>query len=339
MNKLQPTARTKYDRMENPPPIRLTERDEQLLQAIYDYGGFLTVRHIYEFFFKGKDQRTMERRISKLFHNGYIEWPSLHQRRTKPIPEIVYWLGWKGILHIASMQGINLNEPKRLTNNQLKLLKSRLKDNGLLWLDEPIWIQLSHDIQTIDVRLAFERGVEELPGLRIEDWINEANFRVEKDRVELSNKRPGRIIIPDLYLLVIDAERKASGVEEHKARLLFEIDMANHATTRFAKEKLSAYSAYLGSPAFEERFHSKNGVWLIVTTGKKRMKHLLRTAKSILKEKQQHFLFSTHHLIRTSNPLSAPIWWIAGRDKPISLYKTPMADERLDEIVYQAVAK
>lgn len=330
--------KSKFDRVDSPPPIRLTDRDIDLIQAIQDYGGFLSFRHLHYLFFEGRDRRTMERRLSILFHNQYLEWPSLEQRRTKPIPEAIYWLGWRGILLIAALQGVDITEPVSDSLNQMKLLEKELRSQGIYWLSEPHWIQTPHDIKVIDLRLAFERGLGALPNLALVDWVNEHSFRVDHDRVSIDNGKGKRGVIPDLYLMLVDEGRKSSGDPEHKAHLLFEIDMATRDNPRFEREKLQAYAAYIGSPAFKERFYSEVGSWLVVTTGKKRMRNLIRQTIKLPAEKRRHFFFSTFHQVDHSNPLTDPIWWRPGAKEPVSLIPKVGLKRSQAELVYRAAA-
>ena len=87
----------RFNRAENPPGMRFRARDEDILNSIYEYGGVLAKRQLKEMFWPDSTCRAMEKRLSKLYHNGYIDWPNHEQRRTAPIPEPVYWLGWRGL--------------------------------------------------------------------------------------------------------------------------------------------------------------------------------------------------------------------------------------------------
>ena len=65
-------------------------------QTIYANDGVLARRHLKALFWPEMTKQAMEQRLSTLYHNGYLNWPNLEQRRTKPIPEPVVWLGWRG---------------------------------------------------------------------------------------------------------------------------------------------------------------------------------------------------------------------------------------------------
>lgn len=326
---------SKYDRVETPPPIRVTDRDLELIQGIYDYGGFLTIRHIRRIFFPGLSSRTMERRLSVLFHNNYLERPSLLQRRHRPIPEAIYWLGWRGILGVAALQGLDIPEPKNESKAQLKQLETELRSNGVYWLREPHWVQLRHDIRVIDVRLEFEKALLKLPDLTLAKWANEHHFRADYDSV-LMNGGKRRGVIPDFYMMLVDESRKAVGDPEHKAHLLIEVDMASRDNPRFEREKLQVYADYIGDQSFIDRFGSKVGSWLIITTGKRRMKNMLLQAEKVDEGKKKHFYFTTFHLLNSSNPLTDPIWSKPGSSQPLPLLPDSTRNGGERRLVYEA---
>lgn len=312
-------AQTKYDRMKQPPPIRLTVRDEKILLTIYEYGGLLTARHIHQLFFNGKSKRTVERRIATLFHNGYLERPRLHHHRTKAIPESFYWLGLKGILHIATSIGKPVEEPTSDTKSAKKKVKAHLRKKEIYWLDQPHWQNLVHDIRGIDVRLAFLRAIKSRPHLRVQQWINEMAFRSNVDKVSIPGSSLKRGVIPDFFLHFIDEKKHKAGNRHHHVRLLFEIDMANHSAPRFQRQKIEAYARYIDSQAFLERFSATQAHWLVVTTGKKRLDNLQRTIESINSSMQSRFSLSTFQLVTKSDPLTDAIWQRVGKRDPIPL--------------------
>ena len=96
-------------------PMRFQQRDESILKTIQSYDGILARRQIKEMFWEDASNQAMERRLSLLFHNHYLNWPNVEQRRTRPIPEPIVWLGWRGILHLAQQQThFDAAEPKAM---------------------------------------------------------------------------------------------------------------------------------------------------------------------------------------------------------------------------------
>ena len=135
------SRRPRYRRADLSPPMRFQARDAAILQAIYENDGILARRHLKALFWPHATKQAMEQRLSSLYHNGYLNWPNLEQRRTKPVPEPVVWLGWRGALSIAGQHGVQVQPPKSSNENQLRIIEKRLRDQGIRWHREPRWIQ------------------------------------------------------------------------------------------------------------------------------------------------------------------------------------------------------
>jgi len=255
----------------------------------------------------------------------HLNWPNLEQRRTKPIPEPVVWLGWRGALSVAGQYGIQIQLPKNNNENQLRKLQSHLRDQGIRWHREPRWIQLAHDLAVVDFKLAIERSAHQLPSIKMEKWLSESVFRSNTDVVSFQLKgKDGKVRISkkgvclDAYFEVVDEKRRAKG-EPHRARFLLELDMATHDNPSFGREKILPGVAYIKSPAYKVRFGFNSGRWLLVTTGSKRMENLMRQTKERAKKDAPMFYFTTLDELTSVNVLTVPIWQQVGRDELIPL--------------------
>ena len=175
---------SRFHRAENPPPMRFQDRDRKLLQMIYDFDGVMSRRQIKALFWPGKSTQAMDVRLSKLFHNGYLNWPDDFQRTPTPIPESIIWLGWKGILVVAGMAGQHIDPPVRINENQLRTLQAKLRKLGIRWQREPNWNNPLHDLLVNDFRLSITKSLHQLPSLSLETWMPESDFRAETDRIE-----------------------------------------------------------------------------------------------------------------------------------------------------------
>jgi hypothetical protein len=303
--------------------MQFQERDGAILAAIYEYGGVLARRHLKSMFWPEATLRAALKRLAKLVDNGYLARPTTHQRKTQPIPEPVYWLGWKGILWIAAQTGAAVEPPTNQGENQMRRLARRLRDRGIRWLREPRWIQLAHDLAVVDFRLAVERAVGEVPALRLEQWIHESEFRSDGDTVEYRIAgRDGKVrqakkrVYPDSYFVVVDEGRLAQGLLA-RARFLLELDHATHANERFGREKVAPGLAYVKSPEYKARFGENSGRWLVVTTGRVRMRNLMRQTRQVAGAGV--FLFTTFDWLDTGNVLTDPVWRQVGREEPMPL--------------------
>jgi hypothetical protein len=307
-------------------PMRFQDRDGEILQAIANYGGLLAKRQLKRLFWPGKSLRAMEKRLAKLHENGLITWPNYEQRRIKPLPEPILWLGWKGALWLAGKTGASIPAPANDGENQMRLLENRLREAGFHWLREPRWMQLEHDLAIIDFRLAVEQSILKLPHLAVEEWIHERTLHSNMDVVEFEiEDREGKIkrekkgVCPDSYFVVIDQRRQIGG-SPARARFLFELDMSTHDNPSFGREKAIPGEAYIKSAAFKKRFGYNSGRWLVVTTGAVRMKNMIAQTKESLGTAARVFLFTTFDHFREENVLTSPIWYQADHQKPLALF-------------------
>ena len=310
----------------NKRPMRFQKRDALILQAIQDYGGVLAKRHIQDLFWRGKSERAMQNRLSKLQSGGYLEWPSIEQRKLYPIPEPIAWLGWKGAMQIASQHNLKVDSPKAINENQLRGLELALRKMDFRWLREPRWSQLTHDLTLIDVRLKIEYDVARMKDVIISHWINETDFRVDFDQVSFSYKdRHGNVrqkkrgVIPDGYFCLVD-QKRASQALPAKAHFFVEVDMATHDNPSFGIEKVAVGAAYIHSRAFASRFGSNNGRWLIITTGEVRMKNLMAHTLQRAGKDSGLFFFSTFTELFSHHCFEDQMWSVCdSTDKQILL--------------------
>ena len=314
---------SKYARAKNPPPTKVTDRDTKIFAFIHDYGGMAAFRHLFDQFWLGRNPRLAEKRISKLFHNQYLEWPDEEQRNTKAIPEAIYWLGGKGAIGLAQSRGVDVPMPDSMSETKQRNLKRVLKEHGIFWKREPSWGQIAHDLDVVDIRLSFEKAIEELPHLNLINAIPESVFRSKPDTVMINGKSKG--VIPDLFLMIEDGNLRSAADEKYKARLLFEHDRSTHDNPSFRIDKVVPYAKYIFSPAFKERFGFNAGYWLVIAMGKKRMGYLIHDVKEAAPDKAHLFFFSTLDKVISQNPLTSPIWMdaITTRFGPLIENPTP----------------
>jgi hypothetical protein len=306
----------------NPPPMRFQPRDGEILTAIYQNDGVLGRRHIKSMFWYKTSEQAMEHRLSLLYRNSYLDWPNTEQRRTKPIPEPIVWLGWKGALWIAGQCGIQVTPPTNHRENQMRLLTTSLGKAGIRWVREPRWIQLAHDLAIVDIRMAVEKSVAAMPALLLEEWLPEGEFRSKIDVVEFTTTgRDGKVIrgkkgvCPDSYFVVMNKGYLIEG-QPARARFLLELDNATHANNRFGFEKVIPGIAYIKSAAYKARFGFNSGHWLVVTTGEVRMKNLLHQVREKAGRDAGLFYFTTFEKAITNNVFSSPIWCQVGDNQP-----------------------
>jgi len=104
----------------SPKPMRFQQRDSEIIGSIQKYDGVLARRHLKAMFWPQASTHAMERRLSILRANHFLNWPSKEQRRIYPIPEPVVWLGWRGVFHLIGERDIHVKAPDNDGENQLR---------------------------------------------------------------------------------------------------------------------------------------------------------------------------------------------------------------------------
>jgi hypothetical protein len=308
------------------PGMRFQERDGELLMAIYQYDGVLAKRQLKEMFWKDKSWRAFEKRLAKLHNAGYLNWPTSEERRIRPISEPICWLGWRGILWVAGMLGVQVKPPSNPNENQLRTLEKRLRDQGIYWNREPRWSQLIHDLSVVDIRMAVERAAGKLSHLTLEEWVPEGMFLTNMDVIDFTvrgkdgkERMARKGVRPDGFFSIVDENRLILG-EPARQRFLLELDHATSDTQRFGREKAAPGLAYIRSEAYKERFQYNSGRWLVITTGITRMQHLIYQTKRFAGAGAHAFLFSIFEKALSADILTEPIWWQPGSQEPRSLF-------------------
>jgi hypothetical protein len=277
----------RYGRVSNPPAFRLTERDKRIIEAVHAYDGLLSFSQIRRLFFNGKSQA--ELRLRFLYQHKFLN--RLGKKERLRAPEMVYWLDQQGAGYVASLEGIPLSE--------------------FSWRKEPRWFQIEHDILVNDFRLDLEQACQSNQNVDLESWLPESEFWAYPDRIEYThnNKTMKRYIRPDGYFML--------ATEKHLIRYLLEIDRSTEDNPRFFREKILPGLAYIKSQAYQERFGHRSGRWLVVTTGERRMKNMLRQAKKA--EAKGVFYFTTFDQVNVETILFSPIWRREDRPEAVPL--------------------
>ena len=294
--------------------MRFQARDEEILSAIYRYGGVLAKRQLKELFWPDKTVRAMEKRLAKLHDGEYLDWPTRDQWRANPVPEPICWLGWRGALLVGRDSDNHVPDLEASNENKKRKLEVALRRSGFHWLREPRWLQLKHDLRLVDFRIIVEGAVRSHTALSLNRWVLDREFRSDPDVIEYES--PGssgrgrtlrKAILPDGFFSIQNTERLIDG-KPYTARFLVEIDMSTEDNPRFAREKVGPSLAYLRSAKYQERFGYKSGRWLVITDGAQRMQNLMQSTRALLGRDARVFCFTTFDVLTPETALSAPIW-------------------------------
>jgi len=265
-------------------------RDQRIVEWVYLF-RFLTREHIHLLEFKDKSIAACQKRLTFLYHNGYLD------AILKPIPsgygssKRVYCLSEKGKELIAHMY--DSIDPK-----EIKWKKSYNDVEGYF---------LEHTLAINDVRVALTVATRG-KGYVLE-WIPEWELKALKERVE-DPERQGKYIAitPDAYFVVKGEGRKAS--------FFLEADRATEANKRF-KEKVKGYIEYIRTKKYQERYKTSSLRVLVVTTTKERLKNLTNTTQSI--NGASFFWFTTFKEADHNDILTKPIWVLTKKEEKKSL--------------------
>jgi hypothetical protein len=269
----------------------LTERDKRLLETIHSHEGILADYQLQRLFFRGR--RTAQERLSKLYHNGYLERPDRRRRAT--LPYMVYWLAEKGAAIVAARHGEEVA--------------------GFKYRAKPRWSLVEHDIAINDFRIAVAEAARQWPELTLTEWVPSSEFWAEADQVDYVVPNRGkatRKIRPDGYFVI------QAGAYAH--RRLLEIDRATEDNPRFGREKVAPGIAYLRSEAYERRMGGKSGRWLVVTTSERKLANLKAQTERVAGNNAPLFAFTTFDLARPETVLTESIWWPGGSDRPVTFW-------------------
>ena len=277
----------RYSRVSFTIPMRLTERDQRILEAVHAYDGTLGFSQIQRMFFTGESQA--KNRLKLLYQNKYLNRPNKEQRRR--MPEMIYWLDKRGAQIVASLNGTPLND--------------------FSWRKQPRWFQVEHDLAVNDFRLDMEQACQDDPDIHLETWIPESEFWSYPDKITYTyqDREQPRNIRPDGYFMI--------STSDLYLRYLLEIDRSTEDNPRFYREKILPGLAYLKTDAYKQRFGHNSGRWLVVTTGEKRLKNMLRQAERA--KTKGMFYFTTYDRLSPETMLHAPIWQREDREELVPL--------------------
>jgi hypothetical protein len=302
-------ALPRHQRAASPPPLRLTPRDLAVINAVYTY-RVLRRDQIQTLFFPSKN--TANERLKRLYHHGYLA------RRWSPVEygqgsgQTLYLLATKGAQRLAQERGVDVSD-----------ITWRRSQNHV---SSPF---LEHTLMINDVRLALERAAGQ-GGYRIETWLREEELKATPDKVWIesaSGRRRRLALVPDAYFRLIEGSKRAS--------FFLEADRATETHGRWA-QKVLCYLSYLRSGAYLRRYGSNCLRVITVTSGERRLANLLRTTAQTCEGRDEGlFWFTTLERVTPEAILEAPIWQMAGEERPMPLMATERRELPLSGAVPQ----
>jgi hypothetical protein len=242
-------------------------------------------------------------RLALLFHHGYVARDERAIKPTDGRKPLVYFLDKKGAELLVQCAGIDPDE-----------LDWRPRDSVKGASD----LFLEHLLQTNEVRIALTLAA---PAAHAElvRWVDDKTLRSRhwKDYVTLTTEQGAAqkvAIVPDGYGQLSTVNQNGEQINDY---FFLEVDLgtstgwADDSQQRSWARKVRAYLEYYTSGMYQARYGTQSLRILTVTTGERRLGHLLAWTERA--GGKARFWFTTFAEIQQQNILSDPIWRVAGR--------------------------
>lgn len=301
-------------RADNPPGMTLTARDVAILQTIYAYDGILSVDQIHRWYFPGAgNKRNAQRRLSLLFHNGYIQRPQ--QNEQYRVPEPIVWLDKKGAQEVA----LQLDIPYR----------------DLKWRNKPRWRNIAHDVLLNECRHMMTVAASAHEGFRIRDWYGQnalqSAFQNKVRYIDVTGQERSKLVWPDGFVYLDHADGLGG------LPFLIELDNATESNVRFAREKVSPNLHLMLTEMYQRTVGVKTGRVLVIMAGEKEERYHNIRQQVTDAGGAFFFLFTRYEWLNEDNILSGTVWQLPHRDERVSLaqyrttaFQTDLRDSVMD---------
>jgi hypothetical protein len=236
------------------PPIKLTPRDYQILEAVHKY-RVLHRAQICDLFFEGVNDEggSARRRLSLLYQQGYLERIPRFISPPSNNPGPAYRLAQRGAVILAEQRNV-----PHVTFNYWG--KSEDRDSHRTNIGHA---HLEHNLMLTDIRMEFERQAK-AANCQIETWLDyfdlRASWKTERVTIRLSQDSPEEdlAIAPDGYFVLL--------TEKGRGHFFLEADRGTETIDRQWKRKIMSYKEYLRSGKFHHHYQATPGAGFRVLT-------------------------------------------------------------------------
>lgn len=285
--------RQRSQRLSNPPYMRLTERDREIIAAVHHF-RVLRQDQLQSLFFGS--QSAAQRVLVRLYDHGFLE--------RKFLPVVVEERGGRSpTLYVLDRRGA-------------ELLRAEAGYTNLAWYPTSKALSpdfLAHTLAINDFRVAITVACRE-PGYDLATWLGENELKADYDRVTVrapSGRSRTVSVIPDSYFTITTPRGTAP--------FFLELDRGTMELSRF-KTKVEAYLTYRQNGGYERRFGYKSLRVLTVTPGPRRLENLIQAASAAGGSHPFWFALATD--LTPETVLTAPVWRVLGRDEQSALIPT-----------------
>lgn len=287
-----------YERAKKPPGIKLTPRDRDIFLTLYRYDGVLSLDQVTRWFFGTSEgaKRSAQRRVSLLFHNGYLKRPT--RQELYKIPEPIIWLDKPGAEVVAGHLDVGVDE--------------------LGWRDTPRWSQAEHDICLNEFRHMVEVAAANNTQCAIEVWHGQDELRQMFTQpvayLNHNQESQQKLVWPDGYFRLV--MNQAEGTL--RLPYLVEFDNGTEDNSRFARDKVSPNIHLVVSNMYEQQIGQKGGRFLVVVSGSQtRFENMRRSVTQA--GGAAFFLFARLETLAPGNVLAEPVWFLPHQSHQVSL--------------------
>lgn len=277
------SRRRRDQRADQPSPMRLTERDLQILDAVHQC-RILRQDQLETLFFGSRS--ATQRVLARLFQHGYLA------RQFLPV-----LTGRSPTLYVLDRRGA-------------EALRAYRGEDNPRWQrgDRPLKTDfIAHTMAINDMRVAVTRACTTL-GYGLVEWRSESALKTGYARV-VARMASGRLrrlpVVPDSYF-VLDTPLG-------RAHFFLEVDRGTEKRTQF-QAKIEAYLEYYASGAYETRYGTKSLRIVTVVPSPQRLLQLQDVTEAVSGKRRFWFALATD--IAPTTVLAAPIWHIAGETQP-----------------------
>lgn len=286
MSQQSPTARLpRFRRSSCPPPMALTERDLRIMEWVCEC-RFLTREQIERLEFGPGAASSAKRRLTLLFHHGYLARLYLPIAGAYGASKAVYHLDAAGARQVAHARRVPLSD-----------LDRRRREG------EREEFFLAHTLEANDVRIAVSLACRRR-GLEL-DWLDERALRRLEVRERL--RGPGGetvTLLPDTYFTI--------GTGDDLDGFALEVDRATVSERRM-RARMRAYGEWAASGVYRKHLPAVSLRVLFAVTDCSRDRQRLERLKRWCEEEGGRSLF--WFLDRdglAGDVLRDPVWWVAG---------------------------
>ena len=279
----------RYKRAASPPPMQLTDRDEKIISCVSEF-RFATQEQLQALVFTPTTASSCKRRLTLLYHNGYLD------RRLIPLRSA---FGSNRAVYCLDRRGAELLSYRHKTGSAVIHWRPADNNRELYFLE--------HMIAANDVRSAATLAAQRM-SLTI-NWTDERELRSRAMKQLVKDpKKPTTLlaVVPDGYFVL--------QAGEHLDGFALELDRGTVEERPF-KEKVRALGEWKVTGTYRRTFKMDSLRVLFVVAPNKRDKGRLERIKSWTEAEggENLFWFTDLSEVSPETLFVEPIWNVAGR--------------------------